>query len=335
MKTNNNNKQAAQLEKAENLAIYTKVAEHARRAFARLVIRPGVYTPADIVKIKKQGAAFYTGDPDEVATVEVGAFSCTFSVARALDLLAKLVNAYHIPTAARVTFERTEKQADELRDTLEREAEERRQREEAERPERERIEAEARRARIIEEGEELNARTLAGDFANLYAIAPELPTATNQAETATPEDVPALTISESHHKESRARLVMITAARWLLRAAAVVAAVLLVTLTPERTTTANADTLTAEPTPAPVLVIADTLTADTLETAREITELPTANPQGEPLTVSTSEDESDTANDGAPATTGSTTTGTPSTSTTTAPASVVIVSAAPVWFLTL
>ena len=52
MKTNN--KQAAQMEKAQNLAIYNKVAEHARRAFARLVIRPGVYTPAEIMKEKKQ-----------------------------------------------------------------------------------------------------------------------------------------------------------------------------------------------------------------------------------------------------------------------------------------
>ena len=246
------------MEKAQNLAIYNKVAEHARRAFARLVIRPGVYTPADIMKEKKQGAAFYTGDPDEVAIVTVNAFTCSFSVARALDLLAKLANAYHIPTAARVTFERTEKQAEELRAILDAEAEARRIQEEVERIAEERRQEEARRARIIEEGEELNARTMAGEFATRHAIIIELPTTTGTTEP-TPEPraevlAPAGTIEPEAITQPESvpttdtRALVATIARRALYVAALFVAVLLLAITPDRTQPTSAHN--SKPAPA-------------------------------------------------------------------------------------
>ena len=127
------------------------------------------------------------------------------------------------------------------------------------------------------------------------------------------------------------------------------------------------DTLTADTLTAPALAVdtleaarnitetADTLSADTLETARDITAAPAADidttddETPAPVVITTNEseddapaapadetsddDESDT--DTAPTSTTSTTAPTSTTSTTAAPASVVIVSAAPGWFPTL
>ena len=154
MKTTYNKKEVAQRERTKNIAIYSEAAQVARDAFERLDIAAGFYTPAQVATaINKYIAKWSDADDDyfsELVKIEVDTFSCSFPRGLVFDILNRWGSGLSIPSAVRVSFERTEAQNDDRRAAATSEAEaaaeaERQAQAEAERQAREAEEKRARR----------------------------------------------------------------------------------------------------------------------------------------------------------------------------------------------